>query len=214
MSALEKRLAARAEQARDTALFRYGLVRAAADPGLSARQRGALVRELAAGEHRGPDGRPVRVGRSTLDRWIRAWRAGGFDALVPGGRQALPRSDAGVLELAVALKKEKPARSAAQVHRILTAGLPAGQAPSVRTVQRHFVRLELDRLREAEAPRDVFGRFEADAPGQLWVSDVLHGPALGKDRTLVAVVRRVDSGRLPALPRRLVFFAAGDSACR
>jgi putative transposase len=185
VTAFENRLAARAEQARDTALFRYGVIRGAADPGISARQRGALVRELAGGEHRGPDGRAVRVGRSTLDRWIRVWRAGGFDALVPGGRRALPRSDAGVLELAVALKKEKPARSAAQVHRILTARLPAGQAPSVRTVQRHFVRLELDRLREAGAPGEVFGRFEADAPGQLWVSDVLHGPVLGKDKTFL-----------------------------
>jgi putative transposase len=188
VTAFEKRLAARAEQARDIALFRYGLIRPAADPGLSARQRGALVRELAAAEHRGPDGRPARVGRSTLDRWIRAWRAGGFDALAPGGRQALPRADAGVLELAVALKKEKPARSAAQVHRILTAQLPDGQAPCLRTIQRHFVRLELSRLCEPEPAREVFGRFEADAPGLLWVSDVLHGPAIGQDKTYLFAI--------------------------
>ena len=47
-----------------------------------------------------------------------------------------PRSDAGVLELAVALKKEKPERTAAQVTRILAARLGAGQVPSVRTIQR------------------------------------------------------------------------------
>jgi putative transposase len=64
VTAFEKRLAARAEQARDVALFRYGLIRAAADPGLSARQRGAVARELAADEHQGPDGQPVRAGRS------------------------------------------------------------------------------------------------------------------------------------------------------
>src|ERR1035438_10731297 len=77
MSAIEDGLAARAAWARDVALFRYGMIRAAADPDLPPRQRGALVRALAAGEHKGPGGQPVRHGRSTLDRWIRDWRAGG-----------------------------------------------------------------------------------------------------------------------------------------
>ena len=42
-------------------------------------------------------------------------RAGGFDALVPAPRQCAPRTDAQVVELAVGLKKENPARTAAQV---------------------------------------------------------------------------------------------------
>jgi len=176
---IDEELAARAARARDVALFRYGLIRAAADPGLSPRQRGALVRALAAGQHQEPGGQLVRVGRSTLDRWIRDWRAGGFDALVPGSRDVQPRTSAGVLELAVALKKEKPARTAAQVHRILAARLSAGQVPSVRTIQRHFVRVDLTGLSGTAAPAEVFGRFEAAAPGELWVSDVLHGPPAG-----------------------------------
>ncbi len=128
----DEELAARAARARDVALFRYGLIRAAADPDLPPRQRGVLVRALAARQHKDPGGQPLRIGRSTLDRWIRDWRAGGFDALVPGSRGVQPRTSAGVLELAVALKKEKPERTAAQVHRILAARLGAGQVPSVR----------------------------------------------------------------------------------
>ena len=165
----DEELAARAAWARDVALFRYGVIRAAADPDLSPRQRGALVRALAAGQHKEPGGQLLRIGRSTLDRWIRDWRAGGFDALVPGTRDVQPRTSAGVLELAVALKKEKPERTAAQVHRVLAARLGAGQVPSVRTIQRHFVRMELTGLGGGAAP-EVFGRFEADAPGELWVS--------------------------------------------
>jgi len=176
---IDEELAARAAAARDVAVFRYGLIRAAADPGLPPWQRGALVRALAAGQHKDPGGQLVRVGRSTLDRWIRDWRAGGFDALVPGTRNVQPRTSAGVLELAVALKKEKPERTAAQVHRILAARLGGGQVPSVRTIQRHFVRMELTGLSGAAAPPEVFGRFEAAAPGELWVSDVLHGPPAG-----------------------------------
>ena len=70
----ERRRAARAEQ---VALFRYQLIREAADPGLTTRQRGRLVRELAAAGHPGPFGQSVRVSRPTIDRWIRAWHSGG-----------------------------------------------------------------------------------------------------------------------------------------
>ena len=75
---------------RDVALFRYSLIREAADSALTTAQRGRLVRALAAREHTGPHGDRVLVGRSTLDRWIREWRAGGFEALVPSARTAEP----------------------------------------------------------------------------------------------------------------------------
>jgi putative transposase len=83
MAGRDDEVAARAQRARAIGLFRYQLVREAADPALSTRARGRLVRALAAREHTNPSGRRVRVSRDTLDRWIRAWRRGGFDALVP-----------------------------------------------------------------------------------------------------------------------------------
>ena len=142
MTAAGDEEARRAGRARAVALFRYSLIREAADPGLSTRQRGRLVRELAAREHAGPFGEPVTVSRPSLDRWIRAWRSGGFDALAPPARQVTPRTPAEVLALAAALKRENPARTAAQVARILRAS--GGWSPSERTLQRHFARLELD----------------------------------------------------------------------
>jgi hypothetical protein len=101
LTAYENEQAARAERARE-----------AADARLSKRDRGELVRKLAAAEHTGPFGEPVRVSRPTIDRWIRTWRAGGFDALLPPLRQVSPRTRADVLELAAALKREQPRRSA------------------------------------------------------------------------------------------------------
>ena len=68
---------------REIGLFRYALIRPAVEPGLSRAERGRLVRALSEAEHLGPDGRLVRVGRSTLDDWIRAYREGGFEARVP-----------------------------------------------------------------------------------------------------------------------------------
>ena len=80
----------RAERARAIGLFRYQLIREAADPAHSPKERGKMVRELASREYTDPFGRRVRISRQTLDRWIRDWRAGGFDALVPNPRQCTP----------------------------------------------------------------------------------------------------------------------------
>lgn len=134
----------RAGRAREVGLFRYALIREAADPALSTKQRGRLVRELAAREHTGPFGQRVQVSRVTLDRWILMWRRGGFDALVPSTRNCDPTTAAAVLELAAALKREVPARTAAQVTAILGAHAGEGASvPSARTLQRHFARLGL-----------------------------------------------------------------------
>lgn len=166
---------ARAARAQEIALFRYALIREAADAGLSGRLRGRLVRELAQSEHTGPFGGRVRVSRVTLDRWIASWRRGGFEALLPSTRCREPRTAASVLELAAALKREVPARTAAQIAAILLAH--AGTAPSERTLQRHFARLELNTRPDGLPPR-AFGRFEAAAPNDRWTGDALHGPVI------------------------------------
>lgn len=172
---------ARAGRARDVALFRYALIREAADASLSNRQRGVLVRQLAQAEHTGATGERVRVSRVSLDRWIRAWRTGGFDALVPSARHTEPRTPAGVLELAAALKREVPGRTAAQVAAILAEhGTTA--VPSVRTLQRHFARLELNTRPGGSGPA-AFGRFEAAEPNERWTGDALHGPIVAGAKT-------------------------------
>ena len=73
------------------------MIREAADPALSTRQRGRLVRDLAAREHTGPFGERLVVSRVTIDRWILTWRRGGFDALLPQARNCDPRTSAAVL---------------------------------------------------------------------------------------------------------------------
>ena len=171
--------AVRAERARAIGLFRYRLIREAADPGHSTKARGRLVRAIVAAEHTDAFGRRVRVSRQTVDRWIRDWRAGGFEALVPSARQATARTPAEVLELAVALRAENPARTAAGIRRILRTQL--GWSPDERTLQRHFTRLGLTHADRA-APA-VFGRFEADRPNELWPGDALHGIVIAGRKT-------------------------------
>jgi len=78
-----------------------------------------------------------------------------------------------VLELAAALKRERPGRTAVQIARILRA--QCGWSPSPRTLLRHFERLELNTRPDGRPPQ-VFGRFEAAAPNERWTGDALHGP--------------------------------------
>ena len=131
--------AVRLERARAIGLFRYMLIREAADPTLTGRQRGAMVRAIAAVPHTDPEGRTVRITRWTLDRWIQDWRKGGFDALVPSPRQSQPRTPPEVFELATALKKENPDRSAApgQADPGGPARLGAGRADPAADVRPH-----------------------------------------------------------------------------
>jgi putative transposase len=167
---------ARLERAREAGLFRYSLVQELAGAGLSPAERGRRARELAGRVHSGPGGAPVRVSRGTLDRWRRVYEAGGFDALVPSPRQCQPRTPAEVLALAEALKRERPDRTAAQVRRVLQTA--SGWAPSDRTLQRLFERLELNLPAREREEQAAFGRFECTRPNEMWTGDTLHGPVI------------------------------------
>jgi putative transposase len=177
-----------ADRRRDVALFRYALVREL--DAMRPRERGRAVRQLAASEHLTPGGERVRVSRVTLDRWRRAWRAGGFEALVPPAREGVPRTPAAVLELAVALKREQPERTAAQITEIIRES--QGWAPHERTIQRHFRRIHLN-VRPMASP--ALGRFEASRPNELWVGDAKHGPRIGQ-RTAILFCFVDDHSRL------------------
>ena len=109
--------------------------------------------------------------------WVRAYRDGGFDALYPK-----PRTDRGqprrlapeVAERLVALKTEHPTCSVRLIIKKARAeGIEDPLAPS--TVHRLFSREGLfDRKPTADgADRRRFAFREA---GELWMSDVMHGP--------------------------------------
>ena len=122
-----------------------------------------------------------RVGRNTLDRWIRAYREGGFDALVPTPRQGREQHAGAPVGVAVALRREQPARTAAQIHRIIVEA--EGASPSARTIQRHLAAAGLP-WKGSQIAR-ALGRFEAEARNELWTGDALHGPLIDGRRTFL-----------------------------
>lgn len=168
------------------ALWRYGLIQEALDPEITPARRGAIVRALAARAHPHPSGVSRRVARSTLDEWIRAYRRGGFAALTPAERLVHPRTPLVMLEEAAALRREAPERTGALIAQILARRYGV-EAPSARTITRHLYRQGLSRERLL-GPERAFGRFEAEAPNQMWSADVLHGPLVAGRRALLFAI--------------------------
>jgi putative transposase len=177
-------------QQEQVALHRWAVIAEAAGQKLTAAERGALVRQVAARAHTHPDGSSRRYSRGTIDRWLRAWRKGGLDALKPS-----PRADTGVVRAhpelfaeAAALRLELPGRSAAQIASILY------HRHGIRVAER-TIRAQ---LRRAGLHREAPGHPRADehigdpplvAPGPLLVDGRffahenarLPGPAAPRD---------------------------------
>jgi putative transposase len=163
------------KQQEQVALHRWAVIAEAAAAGLTAAERGALVRQITARSHAHPDGSSRRYSRGTIDRWIRAWRAGGLEALKPS-----PRADTGTVRAhpelfaeASALRLELPGRSAAQIASILYHR--HGVRVSERTVRGQLRRAGLHREALAAEPK-AYGRYEAARPNERWITDVLTGP--------------------------------------
>ncbi len=160
------------DMAEAIALHRWAVIAEGANAKLTPAERGVVVRAIAARAHAHPDGAERLYGRSTIDRWIRDWRAGGLAALRPQ-----PRSDSGLVrarpelfEEAVALRLELPSRSAAQIAEILWARYRVRVSP--RTLRDQLRRRGLHREALA-AELKVFGRYEAARPNERWITDVL-----------------------------------------
>ena len=114
----------------------------------------------------------------------------------------------------MALKREVPERD-----RGADRGDPArasGWSPDERTLQRHFVRLELTTRPDGQPPR-AFGRFEADAPNERWTGDALHGPTVNGRKAILFAFLDDHSRllhRLPVGPPRGHRAAGGRAAHR
>jgi len=163
------------EQQERIALHRWAVIAEAASGRLTPAGRGALARQIAARAHAHPDGSSRRYSRGTVDRWLRAWRTGGLEALKPA-----ERADAGAVRAhpelfaeAAALRLELPGRSAAQIASILFHR--HGITVSERTIRAQLRRAGLAREALAAEPK-AYGRYEAARPNERWISDVLTGP--------------------------------------
>ena len=164
------------------ALFRYGLI---ADlvhlpPGTKGLYR--RIEEKAEAAYTIPGSTRRHVAPETIRHWLKLYRAGGFDALMPR-----PRADRGrprrlppeVVERLLAIKEANPALSVRLVIReALADKAMAGLSLAPSTVHRLLSRHGLMRPNPEQPTAHDRRRFAFERAGELWMSDVMHGPAV------------------------------------
>ena len=164
----------------EVALWRFGVL----GPLVSAElEHGDLAEELRrAAERRwqAPDGRRVKLSERTIERWLYAWRRGGFDALRPEGR-----ADAGssrrirpeIAQRLVALKKDNMRRSVRRIIKILERLGEVRRGELKRsTVHRLLAAHGVSHLEVRGVEGSERRAFRPEHAGQLWMGDVAHGP--------------------------------------
>jgi len=198
------------DQRQETALFRYGVIADLVQlaPGTTGIYR--LMAAKAAREYRIPGSSRTRIAMDTIRDWLGLYRAGGFDALLPK-----PRCDAGrpralpdvLVESLLAIKEQHRDYSVREVikqaHALeqVPTGIPLPPSSVHRLLSRHGLMLP-----KPEDPSDNDRRhFQFQKAGDLWMSDVMHGPAVliaGKRKAKAYLIAFLDDAT------RIIPFAA------
>lgn len=193
------------ERRREIALFRHGLIADLIH--LERHHRGlyALLSTKAERTYTIPGSLRCHVAPETLRGWLRAYRRGGFDALVPRVRadQGASRSiPCGVVDLLCQMKEDAPELSIPLLIKQARAEhadlVPDELALPDSTVHRLLARRGLMRKKAEDPTRNDRRRFEHESAGDLWMSDVMYGPKI------------MEGGRL----RRTYLIAFIDDATR
>lgn len=168
------------------ALFRYGVIAdlVRLEPGAEGLYQ--LIAEKAAREYVIPGTCRTRVAAETIRHWLKRYRAGGFDALLPK-----PRADRGrprkipddIAELLIAIKEQHrklPVRAVID-HARASGQLPDQLELAPSTVHRLLSREGLMQKPPESSTSHDRRRFAFAKAGELWMSDVMHGPAATVD---------------------------------
>jgi len=165
------------------ALFRYGLIAHLIFDPMAAGQLEGALREIAAKTYSIPYSTRNRVGIATLRRYLQHYQQRGFESLRPRERtdKHAPRAfPAEVVEKAIALREEQPARTTAMIVNILKQdkSLKLDQRPlNTHTLMTHLRMRGKTRRLLANTGR-VFKRFEREHTNSLWQGDMMFGPWL------------------------------------
>lgn len=124
------------------------------------------------------------VSERTIRRYVNDWGNGGFDALKPKRGWERPDSRLGegfarVIDAAIALRRESPSRSVADIIKILEleGSVQPGEIKRS-TLQRHLASrgYASSRMRMYTSKGAAARRFQKEHRNQLWMGDIKYGP--------------------------------------
>jgi putative transposase len=167
------------------ALFRYGLIAELVHRKDGERGLYPLLRSKAEREYEIPGSCRTRVAAETIRDWLSAYRRGGFDALRPQVRRDLGHARAisrEVADLLCQIKDDHPALSvSAVIEKARSAGIGEDLYLAPATVHRLLARQGLMDKKRSDGTSKDRRRFAFDKAGELWMSDVMHGPSVTTD---------------------------------
>ncbi len=164
------------------ALFRYGLIAEFVHVPLNTPGLYAKLQHKANQSYAIPGSTRTRVAAETLRDWLKSYRRGGFDALLPKPRSDRGRSRAlapAIADSLLGLKEELPQLSIPQLIRVAFERGIANDSQSLprATVHRLFSHAGL-MSKTVQACAQDRRRFAFANAGELWMSDVMHGPTV------------------------------------
>jgi len=176
----------RSRHRQDVALFRYRVIAPllSLEPGSS--DFGRTLKAQAARRWVIPGSSRRRVAVSTVREWLRTHRDHGFDGLLPKPRKDASkprRMDVETIEALLGIKRDNPGLSVRKaIQKARDDGVAADGVPlPPTTVHRLFSREGL--MDMTASPPVERRRFSHERAGDLWMSDVLHGPRVRDGRT-------------------------------
>lgn len=172
------------ERAMMLAFFRYGVIAPVVEAdGFAHGQRRELLKAITEQSHFLPGKGPVSVKERTVYQWLRRYRQGGLQALLPRIRKDKGKGrviDEPVLARAIELRKENRDRWTSTLLDIMKReGTFQGRAvPHRSTLDRHLAQRGMSRrqIKVLGAKRTIKMKFESF--GDLWVGDYHHGPVI------------------------------------
>lgn len=169
--------------AEQIALFRYGVIADLVHLEPGTRGIHAHLAEKAERHYQIPATTRTRVAVTTMRDWLRSYRLGGFDALKPKARTdvgSARRIPPEVIDRLVTLKEDHPrwaVRAIIEQARE-SALVPDSLSLPVSTVHRLLARRGLMEREPSDPTGKDRRRFAFADAGELWMSDVMHGPSV------------------------------------
>jgi len=158
-----------------------------------------MIDEIAETWRQDLSGRPITLGKRTIQRHLSNYLKSGLDGLKPqirseqGSLKAFPSE---ALDEAVKIREARPELSADSIIEALrSVGIPGSEQMNVGTLNRHLRRLAKDRPSLKRVVKKRYHLLSIEGAHVLWICDVWDGPYLfdevtGKKRRLrlVAII--------------------------
>jgi putative transposase len=192
------------QHSEEVALFRHGVIGDLVHLPPGTKGLYERLREKAEIDYKIPGSLRTRVAAETIRGWLRDYRKGGFDALTPHVRSDRGQSHALPQEVADLLLSIKDEQHDLSVHLVIQEALASGKVPeglqlAPSTVHRLLTRAGLMAKKPGEPTSKDHRRFSFEKAGDLWMSDVMHGPAVlvgGKKRKTYLIAFIDDATRV------------------